>query len=109
MVSDLKKCVRKKAKRLNINLFLSASIMSYSDMDAMHGRNDHLHLLMTELICISPGRFFVANELKAMLAHVLLNYDIKMADGRGRPENWQFGIYTGPDMKAKILFRKRRA
>ncbi|KIL65473.1 hypothetical protein M378DRAFT_162099 [Amanita muscaria Koide BX008] len=27
-----------------------------------------------------PGRFFVANERKVMLSHVLLNYDIKMAD-----------------------------
>ncbi|KIL60253.1 hypothetical protein M378DRAFT_168265 [Amanita muscaria Koide BX008] len=31
-----------------------------------------------------PGRFFVVNELKVMLARVLLNYDIKMVDGRGR-------------------------
>ncbi|KAM6503778.1 Cytochrome P450 [Amanita muscaria] len=47
-----------------------------------------------------PGRFFVVNELKVMLAHVLLNYDIKMVDGRGHPENWEFGIYIGPDMNA---------
>ncbi|KIL60569.1 hypothetical protein M378DRAFT_167933, partial [Amanita muscaria Koide BX008] len=55
-----------------------------------------------------PGQFFVVNELKVMLAHVLLNYDIKMADGGGRPKDWQFGIFTGPDTNAKILFRKRR-
>ncbi|KAM6503777.1 Cytochrome P450 [Amanita muscaria] len=55
-----------------------------------------------------PGRFFVINEIKVMLAHLLLNYDIKMADGGGRPKDWQFGIFTGPDTNAKILFRKRR-
>lgn len=56
-----------------------------------------------------PGRFFVANELKAMLAHALLKYDFKMANGRGRPSNWQFWIFMVPDVTAKILFRKRTA
>ncbi|KAM6489258.1 Cytochrome P450 [Amanita muscaria] len=54
-----------------------------------------------------PGRFFVANELKVMLSHVLLNYDIKMADERGRPKNWQFGPFGGPNVTAKMLFRRR--
>ncbi|KIL60298.1 hypothetical protein M378DRAFT_26609 [Amanita muscaria Koide BX008] len=54
-----------------------------------------------------PGRFFVANELKVMLSHVLLNYDIKMVDGRGRPKNWRFGQSGGPNTTAKMLFRKR--
>ncbi|KIL63125.1 hypothetical protein M378DRAFT_164814 [Amanita muscaria Koide BX008] len=56
-----------------------------------------------------PGRFFAANELKVMLAHVVMNYDVKMADGKGRPENWQFGIHRAPDTTAQMLFRKRRA
>ncbi|KIL64963.1 hypothetical protein M378DRAFT_162532 [Amanita muscaria Koide BX008] len=56
-----------------------------------------------------PGRFFVANELKVMLAHVVMNYDVKMADGKGRPGNWQFGIHRTPDTTAQILFRKRCA
>ncbi|KAF8324738.1 cytochrome P450 [Amanita rubescens] len=34
-----------------------------------------------------PGRFFAAIELKTMLAHIVMNYDVKMADGGGRPEN----------------------
>ncbi|KAM6503673.1 Cytochrome P450 [Amanita muscaria] len=54
-----------------------------------------------------PGRFFVANELKVMLSHVLLNYDIKMGDERGRPKNWKFGVHGGPNTTAKMLFRKR--
>ncbi|KIL65514.1 hypothetical protein M378DRAFT_162148 [Amanita muscaria Koide BX008] len=56
-----------------------------------------------------PGRFFVANELKLMLAHVVMNYDVKMADGKGRPGSWKFGIHRAPDRTAQILFRKRRA
>ncbi|KAM6495657.1 Cytochrome P450 [Amanita muscaria] len=54
-----------------------------------------------------PGRFFVAYELKMMLAHVLLNYDVKMANGNGRPANWWFGYNCLPDLSAQVLFRKR--
>ncbi|KAM6503707.1 Cytochrome P450 [Amanita muscaria] len=56
-----------------------------------------------------PGRFFVANELKLMLAYAVMNYDVKMADGKGRPGSWKFGIHRAPDRSAQILFRKRRA
>ncbi|KAI9150239.1 Cytochrome P450 monooxygenase iccF [Paramyrothecium foliicola] len=34
-----------------------------------------------------PGRFFVAYELKLIAAYLLLNYDIKMLDGRP-PKQW---------------------
>ncbi|KAM6499133.1 Cytochrome P450 [Amanita muscaria] len=55
-----------------------------------------------------PGRFFATNQLKVMLAHILLNYDVKMPDGKGRPRNWVFGTHIAPDFRAKVLFRKRR-
>ncbi|KAM6491947.1 Cytochrome P450, partial [Amanita muscaria] len=54
------------------------------------------------------GRFFMATEMKVLLAHILLKYNVKMADGQGQPKNWQFGRYSGPDTTAKILFHKRR-
>ncbi|KIL61858.1 hypothetical protein M378DRAFT_166342, partial [Amanita muscaria Koide BX008] len=54
-----------------------------------------------------PGRFFAANELKVMLAHVLMNYDVQMANGDGRPEKWVFGTVSLPDRKAQVMFRKR--
>ncbi|KIL61610.1 hypothetical protein M378DRAFT_166728 [Amanita muscaria Koide BX008] len=54
-----------------------------------------------------PGRFFAANELKAMLAHILLNYDVQMANGGGRPANWVVGTSTIPNPTAKVMFRKR--
>ena len=55
----------------------------------------------------SPGRFLAANELKTMLAHVLLNYDIKMANGDQRPSNFRFSALALPDPSAEVLFRKR--
>ncbi|KAF8657579.1 hypothetical protein AX14_007845 [Amanita brunnescens Koide BX004] len=54
-----------------------------------------------------PGRFFVANELKTILAHILLNYDVKMANGDVRPESMWFGRAALPNTKAEVLFRKR--
>lgn len=57
--------------------------------------------------CSSPGRLFVAAELKSMLAHVLMNYDIKMANGAERPANIRIGQEMLPDATAEVLFRKR--
>ena len=33
----------------------------------------------------SPGRFFAANQLKAILAHIVLNYDLKIGGDGKRP------------------------
>jgi hypothetical protein len=42
-----------------------------------------------------------------MLAHVVLNYDLKMTDGGGRPENVWSGRISLPNPKAQVSFRKR--
>ena len=42
-----------------------------------------------------------------MLAHILLNYDVKMADGGGRPADVWHGRSASPNTKAEVLFRKR--
>ncbi|RPD64699.1 cytochrome P450 [Lentinus tigrinus ALCF2SS1-7] len=55
-----------------------------------------------------PGRFFAANELKAMLAFIVLNYDLKLANDAPRPENRCFGAAIIPDPTAEIMFRKRQ-
>ena len=57
------------------------------------------------LFISSPGRFFAVNELKAMLAHVVLTYDLKMTD---IPQDTRSGINIVPDMNAEVWFRKRR-
>lgn len=55
-----------------------------------------------------PCRFFAANEIKAMLAHVLLEYDVKPKDdsvgnGGGGME-WDFNFVPS---REEVLLRKR--
>lgn len=52
-----------------------------------------------------PGRFFAANELKLMLAHLILNYDIEIQGSR--PPNMWFGLNRVPPLKASIRVKKR--
>ena len=55
----------------------------------------------------SPGRFFAVNELKTMLAHVVVTYDVKLEDNAARPPSLRFGPVILADPCAKVLFRKR--
>ncbi|OTA91943.1 hypothetical protein M434DRAFT_75356 [Hypoxylon sp. CO27-5] len=54
-----------------------------------------------------PGRFFAGCEIKMILAHLLLNYDIKLRDGEGRPSPNMFMMTKSPSTTAEILFRRR--
>ncbi|KAI0654468.1 cytochrome P450 [Cubamyces menziesii] len=54
-----------------------------------------------------PGRFFASNELKAMLAYVVANYDVKFRDGGKKPENLFIAQAVVPSPAAEVLFRKR--
>ncbi|KAF8967503.1 cytochrome P450 [Flammula alnicola] len=53
-----------------------------------------------------PGRFFAVAELKMMLAHILVTYDFKLADG-AQPEMKWFETKVIPDKSIKMVFRKR--
>ena len=55
---------------------------------------------------ISPGRFFAANEVKALLAHILVTYDFKVEEGKRAPRILNIGPMRVPE-KANIMFRKR--
>ncbi|KAF9254471.1 cytochrome P450, partial [Marasmius fiardii PR-910] len=56
-----------------------------------------------------PGQFFAVNELKAMLSHVLLNYDVKFRDENpGFPTSLVFGDNIMPNQAAKVMFRRRK-
>ncbi|KAJ6452369.1 cytochrome P450 [Mycena vulgaris] len=55
-----------------------------------------------------PGRFFAAAELKAMLAHLVMNYDIRAEIEGVRPPDDVFGIMVLPNRKAKVWFRRRQ-
>ncbi|KAJ7828756.1 cytochrome P450 [Mycena olivaceomarginata] len=54
-----------------------------------------------------PGRFFAAMELKAMLAHVIINYDVKFESSTMRPPNQCIGAAYIPNRTAKVWFRRR--
>ncbi|KAH6918279.1 cytochrome P450 [Coprinopsis sp. MPI-PUGE-AT-0042] len=53
-----------------------------------------------------PGRWFAANEIKCIIAHVLMNYDLKAPEEPYPPPKW-IGSQQIPDSKAQIYFKKR--
>ena len=78
----------------------------------MYGKCDPLlpvvHLTENAPDVYSPGRFFAANELKAIMAYIVVNYDLKIGGDGKRPENLYFAATMIPDPKGEILFRKRK-
>jgi cytochrome P450 len=54
-----------------------------------------------------PGRYFAACELKLMLAHVIMNYDVKLENEGVRPKDLWLMTSCMPNMNAKVLFRRR--
>ncbi|KAL9609778.1 MAG: hypothetical protein Q9167_005474 [Letrouitia subvulpina] len=56
-----------------------------------------------------PGRFFAMNAIKAVLAPILLNYDLRLKDGddRPRPRYNRIGVLM-PDMDRVVEFRRRK-
>ncbi|KAI5851430.1 cytochrome P450 [Morchella snyderi] len=54
-----------------------------------------------------PGRFFAANELKILVASIIMNYEFKSPTGE-RPQNGHFGVSCIPDRGVNMLFRKRK-
>ncbi|KAJ7441719.1 cytochrome P450 [Mycena latifolia] len=54
-----------------------------------------------------PGRFLVAYALKALMAHILLNYDLKLGgDGRKKPDFW-FSYHCTPNVSATVALKRR--
>jgi len=56
----------------------------------------------------SPGRFYAATELKAMLAHLVLNYDVKLENEGVRPVDVWLGPNCVPNQTAEVMFRKHQ-
>ncbi|KAJ7933062.1 cytochrome P450 [Mycena leptocephala] len=67
---------------------------------------DHLPFGTGKHAC--PGRFFAATELKAMLAHLVLEYDVKAEVEGVRPPDDVFGMRITPSARGKVCFRKRQ-
>lgn len=112
--SDSQKCGRKKERTSNIKSYLSVPTTWCLELGVMLGissfpstfcrRSAELFLFLN-----SPGRFFAANELKAMLAYILLNYDVKLPNDGLRPQNQWFMGNSSPNRTAEIMFRRRQA
>ncbi|KAJ7767232.1 cytochrome P450 [Mycena metata] len=66
---------------------------------------DHLPFGTGKHAC--PGRFFAATELKAMMAHLVVNYDIRAEVEGVRPLDAVFGTRITPNPAGKVYFRKR--
>ncbi|KAF7192029.1 Ent-kaurene oxidase [Pseudocercospora fuligena] len=56
-----------------------------------------------------PGRFFVSNEIKIILAQMLLEYDLDLTAGSSRPKNFTIDADMYPDRKARLRIRRRVA
>ncbi|KAJ7765820.1 cytochrome P450 [Mycena maculata] len=67
----------------------------------------HDHLVFGHGKHSCPGRFFAATEIKAMLAHILVNYDVKAETAGVRPVDEWFGLLRFPSRQGKIFIRKR--
>lgn len=56
-----------------------------------------------------PGRFFAANEIKAIMGYLILNYDMKFPVGvEKRPESLLFETQYLPNPFATVLFKRRK-
>ncbi|RAQ67749.1 cytochrome P450 monooxygenase [Aspergillus flavus] len=55
-----------------------------------------------------PGRFFANNEIKILLAHLLLKYDWKFADRVDRPKSFLHGTEIICDPTVKLLYKSRQ-
>ena len=53
----------------------------------------------------SPGRFFAANQLKLLIAHFVLNYDVESL--ATRPPNTPLGDVMIPPLKATMRVRRK--
>lgn len=53
-----------------------------------------------------PGRFMVADEVKLVMIHLLLNMELAMEGFGPRPRNVAFGKFMLPDMRARIWLKR---
>ncbi|KAF8590870.1 cytochrome P450, partial [Ramaria rubella] len=98
-------------RHLDEEVYINASSLNGFRFSEEEGTNNQMVATSVDLVVfghgkhVCPGRFFAANVLKIMLAHILLTYDIKMD---APPKVMWFGPSPVPDKNVEILFRKRR-
>ena len=55
----------------------------------------------------SPGRYFAVSHLKALVAHIVVTYDIKVENNERLPRGIRFASPLSPG-NVEVLFRKRQ-
>ncbi|WQF84272.1 Putative cytochrome P450 [Colletotrichum destructivum] len=55
-----------------------------------------------------PGRFFAAQEIKAIMAFLLQNFDMRFTSGQSRPESMRVETQFLPDPMATVEFKRRQ-
>ncbi|KAF8633024.1 hypothetical protein AX15_001616 [Amanita polypyramis BW_CC] len=55
-----------------------------------------------------PGRFFAAVTLKLFLAHLIVNYDLRLEQPGVRPPDFVIEANCFPNSQASVMFRQRR-
>ncbi|KAJ7789542.1 cytochrome P450 [Mycena olivaceomarginata] len=66
---------------------------------------DHLPFGTGKHAC--PGRFFAATELKAMMAHMVINYDVEAEVEGVRPADKVFDTRISPNAAGKVKFEPK--
>lgn len=54
-----------------------------------------------------PGRFFASNEIKIILAHLVMNYDWKFAEGQEVPKRLEVGADFVTNPYGRLVYRQR--
>lgn len=91
----------------------SSPTFSFLDMGVLRGELSPCVILgnaeVDSQTPFSPGRFFAVNEVKAMLSHILMTYDFRLADGvKESPQPHWINGGRSPNAFAKMEFRKRQ-
>lgn len=66
---------------------------------------NHMGFGHGKLAC--PGRFFAASEMKILMCHILLKYDIRPSEN-STPQILRHGVNLVADPMAKISIRRRK-
>jgi hypothetical protein len=54
---------------------------------------------------VSPGRLFAASEVKLLVAHLVVTYDMKFEDGKGAPPEFRIARLCIPGT-SDVMFKK---
>lgn len=55
-----------------------------------------------------PGRFFASLEIKVILVRLIMDFEFKFPDGKGRPQNLKAHEFIFPNPAGELLIRARR-